>query len=286
MKSSVVLAHPSLFTALELDRFEKEILANPRATERDASAFFTSCPKFLLLGRGKELRREELLLSCSGGATYRVDFLRKSYGQKYWDIIEIKSPQVPFVAGAASHHPRLSSEVLAALSQAEDYRERILSDPEARARLRVRGVPVHRPMIVVVVGRGEDVPFETLVTLQDRALRAGLEAYTYGDLYRFAKDHYASNAVVVVACPLERYPDPDAAGARLRALAQLKTIYNVEVRWERGQLRPCGQCSDGYLRQNDKVTSAGGSGVVYETLVYCDRCGYHNCGPETWTSDY
>jgi hypothetical protein len=60
-----------------------------------------------------------------------VDFFRKRYGSKFWDIIELKSPQAPFLVNAKSSHAHLSSDVRNAMDQARDYRDLIISDAEA-----------------------------------------------------------------------------------------------------------------------------------------------------------
>lgn len=192
-----VIAHPSLFTALELDLYEKEILSNPKATERDASDFFDRIPKFICVGVGTEIRREVVLSAKDG--IYRVDFFRRSFGKKFWDIVELKSPQTPFIVGVSSEHPHFSAELRAAIDQAEDYRQRLDEDSELRAELQKRGISVRRPRIMVVAGRrNSEVSAETLQILEDRVRRSGtIDVWSYLDIWEFAKEHYAANKVVV-----------------------------------------------------------------------------------------
>lgn len=193
----LAVAHPSLFSALEIDRFERDILSNPRSTERDASEFFARFPKFLFLGQGNDIRREVVLIDPDSEMNYRVDFFRKSYGSAYWDIIELKHPQKPFVI-ASKGHPRLSSDVTAAISQAEDYRERIIEDSALRAELLSRGITVYRPQILVIVGKNNsEVSPQTMQVLYDRARKGPIEVRSYDDIYQFAKEHYEANHVIV-----------------------------------------------------------------------------------------
>jgi hypothetical protein len=196
--SSVAILHPSLFTALEIERFEKEILFNPKATERDASDFFLKFPKFLLLGQGKEVRREVVLIDPNGDNRYRVDFFRKRYGSTYWDMVELKHPKKRFLSNSGKHI-RLGSDVIAAINQAEDYRDRIMEDASLRADLLQKGIAVYRPQILVVVGKHDNqLSPEVMEILYDRVRRGHVEARSYDDLYAFAKDHYAASQFIIV----------------------------------------------------------------------------------------
>jgi hypothetical protein len=193
----LAVAHPSLFSALEIDRFEREILSNPKSTERDASEFFARFPKFLFLGQGNDIRREVVLIDPNRETNYRVDFFRKSYGTAFWDIIELKHPQKPFVI-ASKGHPRLSSDVTTAISQAEDYRERIIEDSALRAELLSKGITVYKPQILVIVGKNNtEVSPETMQILYDRARKGPIEVRSYDDIYQFAKEHYEANHVII-----------------------------------------------------------------------------------------
>jgi hypothetical protein len=197
---SIALAHSSLFTSEELRRFEEEILSNPTATEHDASRFFSNFPKFLYLGRGAEVRREVVLYRKAGEPTQRVDFFRRNYGNHFWDIIEIKHPNSPFITGEKTKHPHLSSEVNNAINQAQDYRLAIDEDSGLRADLKNKGILVYHPQIIVVVGKHNDaLPLESLRILYDRVnQRGGIEAFTYEDIYHFAKEHYEAHQSIFV----------------------------------------------------------------------------------------
>lgn len=108
---ALAVAHPSLFTKKKISIFEKELICNPNATERDASQLFSRIPKFLFLGQGRELKREVPLYSSEGRLVGSVDFFRRSYGRKDWDIIELKSPQAPIVVSKKTNRPKVSAIV-------------------------------------------------------------------------------------------------------------------------------------------------------------------------------
>lgn len=195
--SPIVLAHPSLFQREEIEAYEC-LLGDPRVTETDASEFFFQFPKFLWLGQAADLRREVVLQRSE--SAYRVDFFRRRYGRRYWDIVELKSPSTAFVAGCGSLHSHLSASVTGAVNQAQDYRDAIIADELLRADLEKKGILVHRPQILVVVGRSDGllVPSDRLEVLYDRVRQQSVEAMSYSDILAFAKEHYASNQAIVL----------------------------------------------------------------------------------------
>jgi PAS domain S-box-containing protein len=197
---NVCIAHPSIFTALEIERFEAEILSNPRATEKDASEFFAHFPKCLLLGQGKEIRRETVLIGSNDDPIGRVDFFRKTFGRQSWDLIELKQPHIRVISGVNTSHPYLSASVQKAVSQVQDYRQWIDDSPELRSMLDEKGIYVCHPRMMVVAGRDhQGVLPELVAELSDRIQRAGVELLTYDGLLSFAKEHYRSNRIIVLA---------------------------------------------------------------------------------------
>lgn len=206
----VALAHPSLFTKVEIDLYER-LLASPATTERDASEFFSRFPRFLWLGDGADIRREVVLLGDRESAAYRVDFFRRRYGKRFWDIIELKSPQQPFAVGSRGLHPRLSTAVNSAINQALDYRDQIVENGSLRESLKNKGIFVYRPQILVIVGKGAEIglPPERLQALYDRARQGPIEAMSYSDILEFAKEHYAANCQIVLPAIHYRLPTPD-----------------------------------------------------------------------------
>jgi HJR/Mrr/RecB family endonuclease len=208
----IAVGFDTLFSGAEIEAYERDVLANANANEHDASRFFQRFPKFLHFGAGVEVRREVVLVAKK----QRVDFFRRSYGESFWDIIELKHPHGPLVSGSDTLHPRLSADVDKAINQALDYRDLIDSDGDVRADLKSKGITVCRPQIIVVVGqdRGEVDP-ETLRVLYDRVRdRGAIDPRSYSDIYAFAKEHYARTKMVIV--PSLHFADqpmqfPDAA---------------------------------------------------------------------------
>jgi hypothetical protein len=206
--SIVTVTHSGLFTSSDLEHFEKEILTNSQATEREASQFFADFPKFLYLGQGAEIRREVVLFSNTDSVSYRADFFRRSYGKQFWDLIKIKDPNKPFYVGHQGQHLRFSAEVEKAISQALDYRDFIAIDGTVRDNLLRQGIAVFRPQIVVVVGKDDDklTPEQTHLLYDRIRQRGGVEALSYNDLYRFALEHYESGRVFIAMAYFDPHP--------------------------------------------------------------------------------
>lgn len=210
--NNIIIAQPVLFSRLELHSYERDILANPRATEHDASEFFEQFPHFLYLNRTDMLRREVMLFSADGRRKYRCDFFSRRIHEENWDIIELKSPQSRFIVGRNGHF-RPSASVTTAQHQAEDYRDLIDSDPSVREKLLRKGLRFHRPEIVVIVGQErEDVDPIALKSIRSRLLRQGIEAWSYTAIFEFAKSIYQSSAFVVIPVVKVRKPIDILAG--------------------------------------------------------------------------
>ena len=189
---------PHIFLPEELDLYEKTILADPDATERDAARFFAQYPQFLFLGQGIQLRRE-VTLYRDGVAASRVDFFRKRLGTAYWDVVEIKSPKSPLVVATHGQHPRLSAEVFKAISQAQDYRRSLDEDVALRKKLLDSGIRIFRPHLLIVVGKDNNaVDPDTMRDLFDRVSGTRLEIRSYSQLYAFARDCYESCRVIIL----------------------------------------------------------------------------------------
>lgn len=196
----IAIVEQSVFSSGEIAAYEREILANSKATELDASRFFAKHPKFLHLGHGVDLRREVVLVGSAAERKQRVDFFRRSYGRPFWDLVELKDPNKPFIVGADGLHPRLNSEIDKAINQALDYRDLMTHNIEIRKYLQNRGISICRPQILVVVGtRDEHLSQEMIEVLYDRVRQRGpIEAWSYNDIYDFAKEHYDKNHLVTV----------------------------------------------------------------------------------------
>lgn len=207
--SSVVVAHPTIFSRQDIERFEAEILSNPDANEHTASHFFEQYPKFLYLGNAAELRREVILVGADGDSLQRVDFFKRSYGRQFWDIVELKHPQKNFVRGSSGLHPSYSAEVDRAVNQALDYRHLIQSNEVVRNDLASKGILICAPVITVVVGQTrEDIDVQQLELIQDRLRqRGGIQALSYTDIFNFAKEHYQQTATILIPSMHVTTPD-------------------------------------------------------------------------------
>jgi hypothetical protein len=198
LSPKIVVASRPFFSAQEISSFERTLLLNPNATEHDASEFFSVYPTFLHLGQGGEVRRE---VAISGsGAAYRVDFFRKSFGRKYSDIVELKSPTYSVVAAEEGNHPRLSAIATSAISQALDYRDSIISSSDIREELALRNIHVLRPSLTVILGKDpEELSPDQFEILLDRVRSQGpIELMTYSALHRFAVEHFRATGVLML----------------------------------------------------------------------------------------
>ncbi|MBU1100137.1 MAG: DUF4263 domain-containing protein [Bacteroidetes bacterium] len=199
-KNIFSFSNSSLFKKDEIELFEKDILFNSHATENDASKFFARYPVFLKFGNTAELKREVVLINNINMTNQRIDFFKRNYGKKYWDIIELKSPQSSFVTHRKGLHPRISSIVNSAIHQALDYRDKIISDSEIKNNLLSKGIAVCRPQILVIVGKEQSInSSELMEILLDRIKNYGpVEAITYNHIYEFAKENYKTNNVALI----------------------------------------------------------------------------------------
>jgi len=185
---------PGVFTALELQKYERTILDNPHITEREASEFFWQFPRFLTFGEYKKIAKEVILYKPNG-EFYRVDFCRCRFGTNLWDFVELKDPRVPFIVKHGSHY-KYSSTIQSGIDQAVDYRD-LLEETMTRLELEKRAnIKAYKPSILLIGGRSENTIIkEDLLRLLDRYHRIDIK--TYDDLYEFAKDVYESSCYFI-----------------------------------------------------------------------------------------
>jgi RNA recognition motif. (a.k.a. RRM, RBD, or RNP domain)/Domain of unknown function (DUF4263) len=196
--SNVIIASKPFFSKKEISDFERLLLTNENATEHDASDFFIKHPTFLHLGQGGQIQREVVL--CGSDGTYRVDFFKKSFGRKHWDLIELKRPTYPVVISQEGNHPRLSAVATAAISQTLDYRDRIISDPDVRKELAQKGIIVLRPKLLVILGQDpEGIDSDKFEVLLDRVRQQGpIDLLTYTEIHRFAVEYYEATGTIII----------------------------------------------------------------------------------------
>lgn len=199
----ILIAH-NIFKPDELKAYENRILDNKNLTEQQASRFFVEFPKFLSIGDYRELAREVTLYRGDGEPIHRVDFIRRQYGQQFWDIVELKTPKVPLLVRSGKHW-KLSSKIEDAAHQALGYRE-LLNEYYNRIETEKKtGIKLFNPKILLIGGRdGEEIDIEEVRRIAFRY--NNIDIYSYNDLYKFAQDNYKSNIVaipVIQASPID-----------------------------------------------------------------------------------
>ncbi len=209
-RTEVLITSRPFFSAKEIASFERTLLTNPAATEHDASDFFARNPTFLHMGQGGEIRREVAIGGT--GSAYRVDFFRKSFGRKHFDILELKRPTYSVVASESGNHPRLSAVANAAISQALDYRDLLISNADHRARLAQSQIHVLRPKLTIILGQDpEEIDPDQFEILLDRVRSMGpIELWTYTGLHRFAVEHYEATGLMILPSHHLSLPSLDA----------------------------------------------------------------------------
>jgi len=144
----------------------------------------------------------------NGEEIYRVDFCRCRFGDDYWDFIELKSPQAPFIVKRGSHS-KLSSAIQLGIEQAQDYSDFMEESVNRYELEKKEGIKVFRPKLLLVGGRKDNtINKDDIIRLISRY--NNIEIKTYDDIYCFAKDNYYSSCVVV---PVLQFSDayiPDA----------------------------------------------------------------------------
>jgi hypothetical protein len=131
--------------------------------------------------------KEELLRNGS-----RIDFLMKRF-DTFYDVFELKLPSHPlFLDGGGGSLPNpeisrtyvMTAEVKDALSQVMGYLEKYGLD---KANIQwERGIRIHKPKGIVVIGRSSEINRHALRTLN--SYLHGIEIYTYDDLLEFGKN--------------------------------------------------------------------------------------------------
>lgn len=191
----IITVSSNIFTKKELSKYEEIILDNRNITERQVSKFFTKFPKFLTIGGYKEIIKEVTIYKPNNKTFCRVDFLRKKYGDDFWDFVELKSPNSHFIVKKGKHL-KLSSIIEAGIHQSLNYRD-LLDDENVRINLEKQsGIKSFRPNILLVGGRNPE-GFDPIELKRLKSRYSNLEIKSYDELYLFAMDNYKSNLFVI-----------------------------------------------------------------------------------------
>ncbi len=238
-KSKIIQVTPEVFTREELRRYEEKILDNKNLTEQEASRFFQDFPKFLTVGGYLDIAREVVLYK-GDKQMYRVDFVRRKAGKRFWDFVELKGPNTPFVVKGHGDHWTFGAKINAAINQGQDYKD-FFDEESNRINLELRtGIIALRPKLLIVGGRHSDdiAPLE-LKKLADRY--SNIDIQTYDDLYKFAQENYEYGSGIIIVPSLQGHlPRVEVPEQRPRIFLSYAWEDKSLVRRLEGALRKAG----------------------------------------------
>lgn len=179
------------FISLDLIRQFEEILNSSKLSESTLQDFLEKHPDFLfLIGEHDEYKSQvsllpQILLSYDSREGGRPDFLLRDSRTKFWDILEIKSPDLNLVKGIPRRR-RWSDLVMESKAQLIEY-GRYFDDKANRQWVRDKyGIDILSPKLYLLIGR--DLAFmnwaeKRKLTISEREI----EIMTYDDLLHLAK---------------------------------------------------------------------------------------------------
>lgn len=130
------------------------MMDDPEVPEREFQDLFEQNPE-LLLG-DSYLRAVPQVVLEPGEGVFKPDFMLRPVEHDLWDILELKRPTVPLLAGRG-RHVRPHHELTMALGQVRDYAV-ALEDPAVRTRLEDRyHIRAFRPRLMLLIGRTNDL---------------------------------------------------------------------------------------------------------------------------------
>lgn len=162
--------------------FER-LINEPKTTEAELQRFFEGHPEFLFPGMSMNVN-SRVVLTQEGGHQLVPDFILTNAQTGYACIVELKSPSLRTMT-RSPYRNRLTAAVLEASSQLQQYRT-WFDRAENRRLIHSRlGVEVHRPVLVLVIGRSTEVN----TVLRTEGEMAGITILTYDYLVERAKQH-------------------------------------------------------------------------------------------------
>ena len=198
--SKIICVSPDVFTRNELRHYEEKILDNKSLTEQQASRFFQDFPKFLTVGGYLDIAREVVLYK-GDKVMYRVDFVRRKAGERFWDFVEMKDPRTPYLVKAGGNWV-FSSKIEKAVHQGRRYKD-FLDDERNRVNLELRtGIRAFRPKLLIVGGRQND-DIDPVELKRIASHYSNVDIQTYDDLYKFAKENYEYGSGIIVVPSLQ-----------------------------------------------------------------------------------
>jgi hypothetical protein len=152
---------------LEVELLEA-LLNNPYASEGDYQRFFEEHPHFLSM---LAIALPHVQLRDGVGRLLVPDFILKpivaSQRDSRWEILDLKKPDVPLLAGRGSRR-RLSYAVQEAIRQLRDYGDYFADPRNSNAVERALGHSLMRPKLGVLIGRMPRSDVEALEIEQAR----------------------------------------------------------------------------------------------------------------------
>jgi hypothetical protein len=134
----------------QLERFD-DLLNDPSSKERHFQEFFEQNSHFLLGLDYKRVIPHPVLVRESEGPLI-PDFFLQLLDDRFCDILDLKSPSAPIVAGT-ENRLRYACSVQDAIAQLREYHS-YFDNPEYREAVRTRyGATAYKPALAVVIGR-------------------------------------------------------------------------------------------------------------------------------------
>lgn len=177
-KGFVTIHRDRLGIQHEVEKFEA-LINREDVTEQELQLFFEEHPHFL---SQDHTALPHVRLDAHDGSVLIPDFILKpivaQQRDSRWEILDLKRPNVPLLAGKRLNRKRLSSKVHDAIRQLRDYREHLQDPRHAQAVERVLGHPVRRPRLGVLIGRMKQAEIESLEhELDDELSRVRIVTY-------------------------------------------------------------------------------------------------------------
>ncbi len=153
----------------------RNLIAKKTLEESELQDFFEKNPMFLCLATYKRLL-PQLALERVDDTKLIPDFFLQRVTDDYWDILDIKLPQKPILAGSRDRR-RFAAEVNDAIAQVRQYRE-YFEDPRNREKLRSEhGILVHKPKTMVLIGASSETDREELSRIRAQQPDVAIMAY-------------------------------------------------------------------------------------------------------------
>lgn len=161
-----------------------ELMSDGSAKERHFQGFLER--NEWVFGRlGYQEVRAQVVLERDQGPGERPDFMVRPIGREWWDIIDLKLPNVPLLS-SSTHHMRPSKHLVQLAAQLREYGDYFSDEVYARRVEERYGISCYKPKLIGIIGRSPTVSDQRQVR---RVLTAydDLEILTFDDLRRVAE---------------------------------------------------------------------------------------------------